>query len=210
MAPYRVDVMSVQNWFVQVVQKFMRLGKLQLIHDYLYSPFKNSSCKAYPTLLPLYLSLVYCSVYCTPFVVVEIITKCKYLKNLRCTIVTTDYVSSLDLKLAAPNQLLEYLHIDSKDGHIGKTFMDSVSAHGKLEDVTFDVCSVSVSGGVIALIWNSPKLRLFNLYSKLLISAENVVTVDLQALQDTLEKNFKHRKLFNLNEFKLSHISHAE
>ena len=67
-------------------------------------------------------------------------------EKLRCTIVTTDYVLPLDSTLAVPNQLLEYLHIDSKDSHTGETFMDLVSAHDKLKDVTFDTHSITVAG----------------------------------------------------------------
>ena len=122
----------------------------------------------------------------------DIITKCKHLKYFKFY-----YRGNTQLLSAAPNEHLQYLYIDLFLGVIDEVFMDSVSAHGKLEIV---LLTASVTeAGITALIENSPKLCLFKIYFyQALFSSEQK---RLKILKDKLKKKLIHRKLFNLDGF---------
>ena len=97
----------------------------------------------------------------------------------------------------APNQDLQNLYIVSKGSDIGEMFMNSVSAHGKLERVYLLIQSVTAAG-ITALVQNSPKLYFCEIYYQQIFDNQNV-EVDLNIFKDTLKNKFLCRKLFYLN-----------
>ena len=186
-----------QHSFLKLVQKFIHLEYLQLnckgtTINNPCSSCQDASYEAYPQLLAHFPVLIYCRVNGKPSNVADIITNCKQLKYFRC------YVLNISLFLTvAPNQYLQHLYIDSFHSNIGELFMDSVSAHGKLEQVFLSIRSVTVAG-ITALVQNSPKLYYCDIRSGRILDEQNV-EVAWYVFNNTLKNKFSHRKLFNLN-----------
>ena len=201
MQPFEVNGTCNQRNFLKLVQKFVYLEHLQLSYNE-RNPF--SFCQGglfigYAKLLANFPVLVYCHMIGEPYNVAHIIIKCKQLKYLGVHVY--DYANIPSLLTVVPNQYLQHLHIVSRYSNIGELFMDSVSAHGKLERVFLHVRCVAVTG-ITALVQNSPKLYICEIHSLQIVDKENV-EVYLKVFKDTLKNEFSHRKLFNLNGFTL-------
>ena len=132
----------------------------------------------------------------------DIITNCKLLKyfGFYHNIFSMDWCLPSFLT-AAPNQCLQDLYISSHGSNIGEIFMDTVSAHGKLECVFLLIQSVTVDG-ITALVQNSPKLYFCKIHYRRIFDNQNV-EVDLNIFKDTLKNKFLCRKLFYLDGFNL-------
>ena len=111
----------------------------------------------------------------------DVITKCKNLKYLKYSQMTHSY-NAQSLSVAS-NECLQYLNLHLNESVIDEMFMDSVSAHGKLEIVDLTVFSMT-EAGITALIENSPKLCLFKI-----MFFETYEHDQLIALKDTLKRN---------------------
>ena len=200
-----IDVCSQHN-LAQLALKFVRLKQLELLKDDFGQHLQytdeldrsDESPQSYVVFLSHLPSLVCCyvAIRLLETIYVDIITKCKHLK----------YLKYFQMKLScnaqslsvASNECLQFLDIRLQEGVIDEVFMDSVSAHGKLEIVELTVFSVT-EAGITALIENSPKLCLFEI--RFFQKCEHKQMI---ALKDTLKKKFMHRKLFNLDGFKIS------
>ena len=189
-----IDVCS-RDSFVQLAHKFICLKQLELMFDEAAcKPFGDESWQAYPVLLSHFPSLVCCFAQTTTITTsVDIIKNCKYLKRFKCH--CSFGIQSLPTVL---NKHLQYLDIHLSKGNIDKVFMDSVSAHGKLEIVILAVPSVT-ENGITALIKNSPKLHLFKI--DLFRGFFNSKHEQLKSFKDMLKTKLLHRKLFNLDGF---------
>ena len=200
------EVCSQQSLY-QLALKFACLKQLELMDssdDYvvplppclLISNELHQACLVFLSHLP---SLVSCFAETdTVKAVVDIITKCKHLKYFKYHWTPYYNVQSL---LAAPNNHLQYMYINSQIIRITKAFMDSVSAHGKLEVVLLNVYTVT-EAGITALIENSPKLYLFKIHFYQKIGDKK--HKQLKALKDMLQRDFSHRKLFHLDGFMIT------
>ena len=206
MEPFGKNDRCAQHSFLKLVQKFVHLEYLQLTYR------KNNQCsscqyaldKAYPQLLAHFPVLIYCNVIGKPSNVADIITNCKRLKYFGYDV--AGYVNFPSFLTVVPNQYLQHLHIHSQCSNIDKMFMDSVSAHGKLERVYLSVQFVTFAG-ITALVQNSPKLHFCHIHSQQFLDEENV-NADLEVFNDTLKKKFSHRKLFNLSSYHRYNILH--
>ena len=200
MEPFGKNYTPAQYNFLKLVEKFVCLKKLQLMHSEYNRCLscKHALYENYPLLLSHFPSLICCDVYGKFCNVIEIIiTQCKLLKYFGYTFfnyISQTYPSFLTV---APNRCLQHLHVSSCGSHISYLFMDSVSAHGGLENVSLSAQSVSVAG-IAAAIQNSPKLYTFIVHIQLIFD-ENYIKIDLQVLKDTLKIKFSHRKLFNVS-----------
>ena len=123
---------------------------------------------------------------------IDVISQCK-LRYFGCMLVKSKTFSTV---VQNPNQCLQHLSITSYGSRITDVFMDSVSAHGGLESVFVSVFSLTVDG-ITAVIRNSPKLYIFDVYTELIFSVENN-KADLKVFKDTLKVKFLHRKLISL------------
>ena len=203
MEPFGKNGACAQHSFLQLVQKFVHLKYLQL--SYYHSPCSScqyASYEAYPQLLGHFPVLIYCHIIGKPSNVADIITNCKQLKyfGFHYYLFSMDWCFPSFLR-AAPNQCLQDLSISSQGSNIGEIFMDTVSAHGKLERVFLLIHSVTVDG-ITALVQNSPKLYFCEIHYRRLFDNQNV-EVDLNIFKDTLKNNFLCRKLFYLDGFNL-------
>ena len=205
MKPFmEIDVCS-QHSFVQLALKFVHLEQLELMdNDNRRAPclhFSNESHQNYPVFLSYLPSLVCCfaKTRTVTSAVVDIITKCKHLKYFKYYQWRQNF--SAQSLPAAPNKCLQYLDIDLRETDIDEVFMDSVSAHGKLEIVLLHVFSVTAAG-ITALIENSPKLYLCKIffYSEF-FNNEHEQLITLKAV---LKKKLPRRKLFNLDGFTIT------
>ena len=204
MEPFGKNDTCAQHSFLKLVQKFVHLKYLKVsynVHNQCLS-CQYVSCEAYPQLLAHFPVLVYCHVNGKPSNVEDIITNCKQLKYFGFH----HYIFSMDwffpsFLTAAPNQCLQDLCISSQGSNIGEIFMDTVSAHGKLERVFLLIQSVTVDG-ITALVQNSPKLYFCEIHYRRLFDNQNV-EVDLNIFKDTLKNKFLCRKLFYLDGFNL-------
>ena len=156
-----------------LVQKFMYLEYLQLTYRN-SKPF--SSCRyaldeAYPQLLAHFPVLIYCHVTGKPSNVADIITNCKQLKYFGYHFI--GHVDIPSFLTVAPNQYLQHLYIQSPHSNIDISFMNSVSAHCKLERVFLSVRFVTFAG-ITALVQNSPKLYYCQIGSQQILDEKNV------------------------------------
>ena len=192
MEPFGKNDTCAQHSFLKLVQKFVHLEYLKLIYNEHKpcSSYQYALYEAYPQLLAHFPVLIHCHVIDRPSNVADIITNCKRLKYFGCHNIPS-------FLTAAPNQYLQHLYIDSFHSNIGELFMDSVSAHGKLERVFLLVRCVTVAG-ITTLVQNSPKLYYCDIRSQLLLNGQNVQVAGY-VFNDTLKNKFSHRKLFNLN-----------
>ena len=197
MEPFGKNDTCAQHSFLKLVQKFVYLEHLQLSYNERSpcSSCHDTSDEAYPQLLAHFPVLIYCHVIGKPSNVADIITNCKRLKYIECDVI--GYANIPSLSTIAPNQYLQHLYIYSPGSNIGEMFMDSVSAHGKLEHVYLSVQCVTIAG-ITALVQNSPKLYYCNIRSQLLLNDRNVQVAGY-IFNYTLKNKFSHRKLFNLN-----------
>ena len=185
-----------QHSFLKLVQKFAYLEYLELTPK----EITNNQClschyaldEAYPQLLAHFPVLIYCFVIGRPSNVADIITNCKQLKYFICLV-----PSYANISRVAPNQYLQHLYVEAWCTDVSEVFMDSVSAHGKLERVFLYVRCVTVAG-ITALVQNSPKLYYCNIRFRQILDERNV-EVAWYVFNDTLRNKFSHRKLFNLN-----------
>ena len=201
-----MDVHS-QHRLVELAHKFVCLKQLELASQYDVTFGAPPRAVVFLSHLP---SLVCCYVDITSFVIVtiivDIITKCKHLKYLKHSLMKLKipYLPQFEAYFkaqflsVAPNKCLQYLDIHLSTGVLDEVFMDSVSAHGKLEIVVLHIFSVT-EAGIAALIENSPNLCLFKI--EFFQECEHI---QLIALKDMLKKKFMHRKLFNLDGFTIS------
>ena len=189
-----IDVFS-RDSFVQLALKFICLKELELMfNEVTCKPFGDESRQAYPVLLSHFPSLVCCFAQTrTISTAVDIIKNCKYLKRFKCR----GRLGKKSLPTVL-NKHLQYLDIHVSNGNRNKVFMDSVSAHGKLEIVILAVPSVT-ENGITALIKNSPKLHLFKIH--FFQGFFSYKREQLKSFKDTLKKKWFHRKLFNLDGF---------
>ena len=199
MKPFiEIDICS-QHSFVQLACKFIHLKQLELMfRDDPCKPFSGKSNQVY-LVLSHFPSLACCFAETrTMNTAVDIITNCKYLKCFKCDCWGL-YFNKQSLPTVL-NMYLQYLDIHLKKGGIGEVFMDSVSAHGKLEIVILVVSSVT-ENGITALIENSPKLHLFKIHFNRGSGFFDKKHEQLRSFKDTLKKKLLHRKLFNLDGF---------
>ena len=192
MEPFGKNDTCAQHSFLKLIQKFVHLEYLKLIYNE-HNPC--SSCQhalyeTYPQLLAHFPVLIHCHVIDRPSNVADIINNCKRLKYFGCRNIPS-------FLTAAPNQYLQHLYIDSFHSNIGELFLDSVSAHGKLERVFLLVRCVTVDD-ITALVQNPPKLYYCDIRSQQILDEQNV-RVDCNVFNRTLKNKFSHRKLFNLN-----------
>ena len=210
MKPFmEIDVCS-QHSFVELALKFVHLKQIELMESYdeqtpcIY--FFDGSPQAYPLLLSHFPSLVslYAETRTVTVLLTDIITNCKNLKyfkyyNMKRIFSVQPFSDAQSLSIV-PNTHLQYLDINSSNSVIDEVFMDSVSAHGELEIVYLSVPSVT-EAGITALIVNSPKLCIFNIYFYGVLEQDKLVS-----LKDRLKMKFIHRKLFNLDGFTITGI----
>ena len=202
--PFGKNDTCAQHSFLMLVQKFVHLEYLQLTCRKINpcSSCQYALYEAYAQLLGHFPVLIYCHVIGRLFNVADIITNCKQLKyfgyHVMCCVNIPSFLT------VAPNQYLQHLHIHSPHS-IDKMFMDSVSAHGKLERVFLCVRFMTATG-ITVLVQNSPKLYFCDIRAQQILDEENV-KIDLEVFNDTLKNKFSHRKLFNLNGFYHYNIS---
>ena len=158
----------VQLSFLKLVQKFIHLEYLQLsykgtIIDNPCPSCQDASYEAYPQLLAHFPVLIYCHVIGKPSNVADIITNCKRLKYFGYHV--AGFVNIPSFLTVAPNQYLQHLYIELWYTDIGEMFMDSVSAHGKLEHVFLTIRCMTIAG-ITALVQNSPKLYICDIRSR--------------------------------------------
>ena len=197
--PFIVTDVCSQNSFALSAPKFVHLQQLKLMNnDNRQAPcllISTESQQAYPVLFSQFPSLVGCVAHTrNAHHIVDIITKCKHLKYF-----TGEHLSVHNhFLLHQTSSKFTILDIDFRDD-IDEVFMESVSAHGKLEIVFLTVVSLT-EAGISALIENSPKLCIFKIIftEQLLLNDE---VKQLKTLKDTLKKKLIHRKLFNLDGF---------
>ena len=131
-------------------------------------------------------SLQYCRLNLVqhPTCVQDILTTCKNLNCFSCH-------SNVQLQLSSLPCLnnLQQLCIVSQDSVVDNSFMDTVSAHGKLIHVFFKVHSMS-GQGITTLIKNSPDLLTFTVFAQELIGFRYGSDPKL------LTERFSCRKLF--------------
>ena len=195
MEPFGKNDTCAQHTFVKLVQKFVHLEYLQLTYTKgsPCSSCQDASCEAYPQLLAHFPVLIYCHVKGKPSNVADIITNCKQLKYFGYRVL--GYKNIPSFSTVAPNQYLQHLRIYSRYSNIDKIFMNSVSAHGKLERVFLFVRFVTAAG-IIALVQNSPKLYFCQISFQQILDEKNV-KVDMKVFKDTLKNKFSHRKSFS-------------
>ena len=201
MEPFE-KMMHMLNTAFKACSKICTFGifAINLQKNHPYSSCHYALYKAYPQLLAYFPVLIYFHVIGRPFNVADIITNCKQLKYFGCHVICCVNISFLTV---APNQYLQHLNIHSQH-RIDKVFMDSVSAHGKLEHVFLSVRFMTTAG-ITALMQNSPKLYFCDIRPQQILDEEN--KIDLEVFKDTLKNKFLHRKLFNLNSFYHYNIS---
>jgi len=98
---------------------------------------------------------------------------------------------------SASNNNLQQLCIETPSGSIRDHFMDTISAHGKLEHVVISANSISANG-INALVNNSPKLTTFHVYVVQPVCNESGAHMNLTTLKFTLRKRFPSRRLFTI------------
>ena len=199
MKPFmEIDVCS-QHSFVELALKFVHLKQLDLMESDDDQTtcvfFSDGSLQGYPVLLSHFPSLVclYVETLTVTILIADIITNCKNLKYFKYR--NWEPISNAQSFLIVPNTHLQYLDIESDDGVVDEVFMDSVSVHGELEIVYLSVLSIT-EAGITALIGNSPKLCIFNIFFYQEFEDDKLISI-----KDRLEKKFIHRKLFNLDGF---------
>ena len=136
---------------------------------------------------------------------INIITQCKLLKYFRFYFCEYDsQILHPSFLAVAPNQCLRLIHVTSRGSDISDIFMDSVSAHGGLENVVLEIQSVKVTG-ITTIIQNSPKLYTFIAIIQQIVD-ENNIKMDLEVLKDNLKIKFSHRKLVNISGLIIRHL----
>jgi len=102
----------------------------------------------------------------------------------------------------AHNLNIQQLCIEVERSKVSDTFLDTVSAHGKLEHVVMYVRSVTLNG-IRAMIQNSLKLITFHIYVYEDIYDEKDVYVNPTVIKNTLKKAFHNRRLFTVGSLKI-------
>jgi len=146
-------------------------------------------------------SLIYCFVGNIPFNIEAIVNSCLKLKYF----VHSSYSSEFLNQSVAENDGLEQLCIKSaepRDAVVPDTFLESVSAHGRLVHVALCVGTL-YTDGITALIENSPKLLTCYLYTARVMDSDNNEVIPLTDMKMMLKRKFANRKLFTCGSFNL-------
>jgi len=130
-----------------------------------------------------------------PTTVQDIISSCKQLKYLNCSL------SSRDLLPPVNDCNLQELCICSKNS-IPDAFLCTISAHGGLVRVVLDADSVT-SEGISVLIANSPNLLMFHIFV-------TYPETEQENLPLILKEKFCRRKLFTMGSCKVERESQVE
>ena len=134
----------------------------------------------------------------------EIFNRCKQLKYFICS----DWFDSS--RTFVLNCNLEQLHIDHDSVDIPDTFMESISAHGRLVHVVMKVNSVT-GDGVVALIESSAQLMTCHIVACRIIASEcqKRVRLKLRNFKTSLKKIYSNRKLFYCGCYSLARSRHS-
>jgi len=151
------------------------------------------------SVLSYFPSLVHCVVGDVPDNIEVVINSCSKLKYF----VHTCWTSEFSCCLPVLNRNLEQLCIKAasidRTLAIPNTFMQSVSAHGRLVHVVL-CAGIFSSGGIITLISNSPELLTCHIYGFYIIDFRR------QDVKTILKKKFANRKLFTCGSFLLTKV----
>ena len=131
-------------------------------------------------------------------VVQDVINSCKQLTILSCIYNFTEcFLSSV-----CTSTLQQLSIIAGEDNtNIPDIFMETVSVHGGLVHVVFDVQSVSIKA-IASLVGNSPKLLTCIVGAEQFITdSEEPVLSLIKNLKDSLQQKFHSRKLFTVGRF---------
>jgi len=162
--------------------------------DALYLSEICEECIAYRGQLPLlsyFPVLKFCRLYADEDINIaqEIISGCKELCCLSCTSFVQLSVSS------AYHSNLQQLCIGSYRTKLPDVFMETVSAHGGLVHVIFNVKSVTVEG-INSLVMNSPRLLTMIILTQQYVRSKHGYKVNSKDIVSSLRKRLRGRKLF--------------
>jgi len=127
----------------------------------------------------------------------DVLTSCKELKYLHYS---HDLLSQSLSALCSTN--LQQLYINCYIAMISTAFMNSISAHGKLQHVVLCVKSVT-SEGVCLLIANSPNLIMVHI----VVNADIHSNKGTRKLEAKIKQKFFHRQLFTSGSFTIERVS---
>jgi len=132
----------------------------------------------------------------------NIVNGCKELVCLSCCSQHNLFLSSVC------TSSLQQLCIESKGGSVTRTFMETISAHGRLVYVVFSVKSASAEG-IMSLITNSPDLLTLNIITEEYICDEYGLKIHLKDFKSDLKRKFPCRKLFTVGDYRLVHNNYS-
>ncbi|XP_065907294.1 uncharacterized protein [Dysidea avara] len=183
---------SDEEKLVQLFQKCSSLQALQIERCYYHHNCeKCTKCRVNWSLLSHFPVLKYCRFSPDHSTVLQdIINGCKQLTILSCNCFNSKSLSVSSVSTCH----LQQLSITKLKTNIPDIFMETVSAHGGLVHVAFDVLSVSAEG-ITSLVDNSPGLLTCN------ISVQQSITHDQDDFEGYLKQRFLRRKLFNVGRF---------
>ena len=181
-----------REYLVGSFKKCSSLYALQLDAIYLYDACEE--CMDYGgqwSLLSCFPVLKYCKVQTDEDEddVQEIIDGCKELICLSCT-----SYAQLSLSFTSHSNL-QQLCLGSYRSNLPNIFMETVSAHGGLVHIIFDVNSVTVEG-ITSLVVNSPRLLTMIILTKQCVCNEHGSKINSKDIISGLRKRFPGRKLF--------------
>jgi len=149
------------------------------------------------SLLSNFSELRYCRLFAEGSNIFQDITMaCKKLVCLCCETYDPLLLTSLY------HPILEQLCIYSVRSDVPSSFMDTISAHGRLVHVIMIVCSVTAEG-VINLITNSPGLLTLIIVTREYVYNEQCVRVHGMDIKATVKKKFPHRRLFYVGDYRV-------
>jgi len=153
--------------------------------------------KADGSLLSYFSVLRYCRLFSEdPNIFQDIIIACKRLVCLYCDAWNQLLLTSLY------HVMLEQFCIKSVRSDIPSSFMDTISAHGRLVHVIMYIRSVTAEG-VINLITNSPGLLTLILVTHQHIYNEQGLRVHAKDIKATVKKKFPYRRIFSVGDYRL-------
>ena len=181
-------------YFINLFQKCTRLQALELGECYSGPCSACRECKEEWSLLSYFPALQYCRLTGNHSTIVQDIISC--CRELTC------FMCATRLRLSsAYNHNLQQLYIRTGLGNIPNTFLDTVSAHGKLVHVILVSFSVTVKG-IASLIAKSPNLCTLcvfaHVYTDIYDHYENI-----REFKNTMKRKFPNRKLFTAGTFRL-------
>jgi len=186
---------SDEQKLVFLFQKCSSLQALQIECFYWdYNCELCEKCEINWSLLFHFSALKYCRFYPNHFTVIQdVINSCKQLTIVSCNC----FNSSNHLLISSVStSSLQQLCISEVDTNIPDIFMETVSVHGGLVHVDFEVNSVS-SDGITSLVNNSPELMTCR------VSVQHFILRYNSGFVDFFKASFNSRKLFKAGRFYL-------